>query len=60
MEPDEFFNSRMNSAQRVYQANIESLTADLNQAYIAADRKQGKLSDVQEQLEVQQTELKSY
>ena len=60
MESEEFFNSRMNSAQRVYQANIESLTADLNQAYIAADRKQEKLSDVQEQLEVQQTELKSY
>ena len=44
--------------QSVYEANVNSLTADINITYIDVDRKQELLSDFKEKLEIQAEELR--
>ena len=45
-------------AHRLHEANIQSLTADLNAAFIDADKKKERVVDLEEQLDVQGNELK--
>ena len=45
-------------AHRLHEANIQSLTADLNAAFIDADKKKERVADLEEQLDVQGNELK--
>ena len=48
---------QMRMQQRLYEANIKSLTADLNAAYIDVDRKQELLSDLEKKSDIQAEEL---